>query len=598
VALGLSTLAFLTFGVVVGLVESAGASVTPPSTVNELVSLTGSPANASCPAGISPTVGSYTNLPAAISAASPGDAIYVCAGEYDLSDTTTYTSSEEVVVNKSVTIDGANWNAPYATSDTAASVSSSSQSVIENGVGILVQAPNVTIQGFTFDANNFNNGTPDCVAAGTSYACSSSIDVQSNVGTPTPGNQGENNVTIDDNLLVNTGGGNFQNGDVHFGLGQSGPGTDVTLLNTGDVVEGNVFYQGSGFENSALEISDTTGIVVESNTVNYPDDPDTNGFWFAGFDQATQVESNTLNAGLGAGIDATDPQTGMKFNDEDPLGQYGDGCSGQLISGNIVSGFAYDISIISEGYDADAQALCQKGPSDFTVTGNTVSNARVYGIYLSGSTGGSIYNNNASNTDAEGYGPANYTPGEYDYYDAWGVLTPNDWTAGSNSGTGYAYPSSIGEVPPGSPTTMPPTTSTLPTATTMATVPPSTLLAKPSVTTSGVKLKAGNKVSVTVHCATATCSGTLQLTKTVTTKVEIGSTKKYRTKSTVEILGRTRYSVAAGAKRAFSVKLNANGVKHLRAAKERRYTCELAITSAAGTTRRALSFARSSATSG
>jgi parallel beta-helix repeat protein len=581
------------------LVESADASVVPPSTVNELVSLTASPSDASCPAGISPTNGSYTNLPAAISAAGSGDTIYVCAGEYDLNNTTTYGSNEEIVVNKSLIIDGTDWNTPYATSDTDTSVSSSTQSVIENGFGILVQHANVTIQGFTFLANNFNNGTPDCFAAGISYACSNSIDVQSNVSTPTSGDQGENNVTIDDNLFVDTGGSNFQNGAVHFGLGQDGPPSDITVLDTGDVVEDNVFYQGSGFQNCAVEISDTNGAVVESNTVSYPTESDTvtNALWFPGFDQATQVAFNSLyggNSDISAGINTTDPQSGIKFVDDDAEGDYGDGCSGQLIFGNNIVGFVYDIAMISEGSDPDAQALCAKGPSNFTVTGNTVSNARLYGIYLSGTTGGSIYNNDASDTDAPGYGVDSYTAGEYDFYDAWGDTSHNAWALGTNAGTGSAYPSSIGEVPWTSPITILPTTTSLaPGTTTLKTIPPTTTLApKPAVTISGATLKSGNRVSMTVRCASARCAGTLELTKTVKTKIRIGHTKKYRTKSTVKDLGKTSYSVAAGSKRTFSVRLNATGVKLIRAAKGRRYSCELVITSAAGSKREMISFNR------
>jgi hypothetical protein len=82
------------------------------------------------------------------------------------------------------------------------------------------------------------------------------------------------------------------------------------------------------------------------------------------------------------------------------------------------------------------------------------------------------------------------------------------------------------------------------------------------------------------------------LTKTLTTKVEIAHTKRYRTKSTVEDLGKTRYAVEAGAKRAFSVKLNATGLKLVRSAKGNRYTCELVITSSAGMKRETISFTR------
>jgi hypothetical protein len=82
------------------------------------------------------------------------------------------------------------------------------------------------------------------------------------------------------------------------------------------------------------------------------------------------------------------------------------------------------------------------------------------------------------------------------------------------------------------------------------------------------------------------------LTKTVKTKIQIGHTEKYRTKSTIENLGKTRYAVAAGAKRAFSVQLNATGLKLVRNASGRRYACELVITSAAGTKREMISFNR------
>jgi hypothetical protein len=604
--MGASALAFLTLGVVAILVGTAGASVTPPSAVNELVSVSGLPSDTSCPVGITPTVGSYTNLPAAIAAAAAGNTIYVCAGAYDLSNATMYSASEQVVVNKALTIDGTDWNSPYADTDTDAAVNTGDQSVIENGAGFLVQHANVTIQGFTFDANNFNNATPDCFTGSTSFACSSSIDVQSNVNTPTAGDQGENNVTIADDLFADTGGADHQNGVVHFGLGKNGPAADVTALDAGDVVNDNVFYQGAGFPNNAVQISDTDVAVVESNTVNYPvvTDAELTALLFPGFDQSTQVAVNTLNGGridsdLSSGITAG-TKVGIEFVDSDAGGNYGDGCSEQSIANNTISGFVSDIAIISTGYDTDGESLCPGGPTDFSVTHNSLDTARLYGIYLSGTTGGSITANTTNHTDTEGYAPDGYIAGEYDYYDAWGDATHNQWGNGANGGDGSTYPSAIGEGSTAPPTTMPPTTmTTMPPATTIATIPPTTatttpttLAPNPSVSTSGATLKAGNKVATTVRCANATCSGTLELTKTVTTKIEIGHTKKYRTKSVVENLGKTRYSVAAGGKRSFSVTVNATGLRLMRAAKGRRYSCELVITSSAGTKREAISFKR------
>jgi parallel beta-helix repeat protein len=614
VAVGLSTLAFLTFGVVTVLVESVGASVTPPATVSELVSLTGSPSDPGCPAGISPTVGSYFNLPAAITAASSGNTIYVCAGAYDLS-TSPYGSLEEVVVNKSLTIDGTDWNAPYATSDTDTSVNPATQSVIENGYGLLVQHANVTIQGFTFSRNNYNNGTPDCFAGLTSYACSSSIDVQTNLNN-VAGDQGENNVTVDDNLFVDTGGANYQNGDVHFGLGQDGSPANVTALDTGDVVENNVFYQATGYQNNSVQMSDTSGAIVEYNTVNYPpvDDTQISGLWFPGFDQGTVVEYNTLNGGgidsdISTGINTGDPKSGIKFVDQDVDGSYGDGCSGQIISHNTISGFVYDITMQSAGYDANSQALCSVGPTNFTVSDNTLSDARLYGIHVAGSANSTITGNSATSTDTEGYPPLSYTAGEYDYYDAETGTITNSWS--NNDGTGSAFPSSISDVNPTTTTTTI-TTTTAPATTTTTTVPgtttttvtptPTPTITAPTTTTtlapiaaviaSSVKLKAGNAVSTTITCKGATCAGTLELTKTISTKVQIGHTKKYRVRKTVLNLGQTRYAVRAGESRGFAVHLNATGLKLMRSATGRRYSCELVMKTSTGTFREIVSFIR------
>src|ERR1700683_2515431 len=108
----LSVVPLLSFGVVETALETSAAAATAPGTVNELVSPSGSASAASCPAGIKPTVGSYTTLTAAITAATAGNTIYVCAGTYDLSATTgspatfTYSAGEDIVVNKSLTIDG------------------------------------------------------------------------------------------------------------------------------------------------------------------------------------------------------------------------------------------------------------------------------------------------------------------------------------------------------------------------------------------------------------------------------------------------------------------------------------------------------------
>jgi parallel beta-helix repeat protein len=608
----LGVVPLLSFGVVEIGLETSALAASAPGTVNELVSPSGAASAASCPSGIKPTVGSYTNLPSAIAAATAGNTIYVCAGAYDLSATATYTTGEDVVVNKSLTIDGPGWNSPPSGSDTAASINSATQAVLLNGAGVFVEAANVTINGLTFLENNFenttsDNGGTDCVTAPFgNFACASSIDVQSFVNGANDtgtGDQGEANVAIDNNLFVDTGGpDSFQAGVVHFGLGQDGAVTDVTALDNGDVVDGNVFYQGTGFENNAVQMSDTNGAVVDGNTANYPGDDDASitALWFPGFDNATQVENNTLNGGnidsdAGASINTEDPKSGIKFIDLDINGVYGVGCADQVVSNNTISGFVYDISMISKGYGATGTNLCPIGPSHFTVSNNRLSNARLYGVFVYGSTTGTITGNVASNTDTEGYnGPSydyvtgvfdtvTYVDGEYDYFDDDAAPIQNTWT--SDSGNGYSFPLSIeGSTPPGVTTTTTPTT--VPVTTTTTTVP-----IRPAIAASGARLRA-NSVSTTVSCTGATCVGALELTKTVTSKVRIGHTKRYRTKKTVENLGLTRYTLLAGQSRSLTVRLNAKGLSMERSIKSGRFSCTFNVTSATGVLRETVSFKR------
>jgi hypothetical protein len=102
---------------------------------------------------------------------------------------------------------------------------------------------------------------------------------------------------------------------------------------------------------------------------------------------------------------------------------------------------------------------------------------------------------------------------------------------------------------------------------------------------SGVSLGAGNKVLTGIHCANATCSGIIELTKTVTIRAEIGHSGKYTLRTVVELLGRISYSLSEGGQRQFSVQLNAEGVKLLHSATGHHLSCVLTVTSAGGVKR-------------
>jgi hypothetical protein len=763
---GLTTLSLLALGLT--LVEAnAGAlgAGTLPTTVNYVVNSTGTSSGTVCPSfsGVSPAPTYESTLQAAVTAATSGQTIYVCAGSYDLSSG--YGANQQVLITKVLTIDGYNWGTPNSSS-TSASVNSTTQSEFLNGAGFLVEHSGVTISGLTFYENNYNNGQAECNVGGNNLACADSIDVQSLASGSA--DQGEANVTVSDNLFVDTGGPNSglntaQDGMVHFGLGQDGDPTDVSALDAGDVVQGNAFVVDPGFENNALELSDTTGALVTDNVVNYPTSDDTGltALWFPGFDQALTVSDNTLHGGGidsdGTTPDTSDPKSGIKVNDEDVNGEYGDGCSDQLITDNIVSGFVNGISMISAGTDVDTQALCSVGPSDFTVSGNTISNSAVYGIYVSlasPATGATVTGNTVSNTDTAGQSSLSYTAGEYDYYDSSTTVSGDHWS--NNGGNGSGFPSSINDTsqtitwtppgaqtwvtggagtfslgaasdtsgstvtfassttsvctvsgttvtmktpgtctitptapaagdyaltagspsnitindasqtitwtPPGaqtwvtggagtfslgaasdtsgstvtfassttsvctvsgttvtmktpgtctitptapasgdyaltagspsnitinSPTggsggsggsggTTPTTTTTTPPPVTTTTNPP-----RPSVSLSAVR-RSGNDVIVGVQCSKARCAGIAELTKTITVKVEIGHTGKYRTVTDVVLLGRVDYVRSAGSTGQVKIPLTASDLKLLRAADGHRFACVLTVTSGGG----------------
>ena len=107
VTVGLS--AFLLLAVSLTLVETtASAAGDLPPTINYVVSPNGMlmmpvfALRSSATFSPAPTA-AYNNLASAVAAASSGNTIYVCAGAYDLSDTTNYGTDENVVINEPLT---------------------------------------------------------------------------------------------------------------------------------------------------------------------------------------------------------------------------------------------------------------------------------------------------------------------------------------------------------------------------------------------------------------------------------------------------------------------------------------------------------------
>jgi parallel beta-helix repeat protein len=631
---GLSVLSLLALSFT-AITVSAGAVGTLPATVNEVVAATASLSAVGCPtslASVTPAPSTFTSLEAAVAAATTGQTIYVCAGSYDMS---AYANGQVVIPSSlAVTIDGYNWDLAPSGSDTSGSVNSGTQSVFTGGTGILVESSaGVAINGLTLYENNaVTSNSAEC--GGGTEVCGTSIDVRSLVSGP--GDQGESNVTIGNNLFVNTGGTTTAAvGALHFGLGgfietTSQTSADVTVLDTNDVVQDNVFVQDQGFENNGLEMSDTAGATVTGNTVTFPanggtgaDDSEFTALSFPGYDQGTTISSNTLNGGgmfsnvPPSSSDLSVPKSGIKVEDA-----YGDGCSGQHITGNTISGFLDGIAVMSTGNTLNTGTICTapSGPTGFTVSNNTVSSSRIYGIYVTtGATSGAISGNAASTTDTEGYTPLTYTAGQYDYFDATGSGTTNTWT--TDTGTGTSNPASLETttttttststttsttttttVPPTTTTTVhstttttaPPTTTTTAHSTTTTTVPPTTTTTvpptttttaapKPVVTISSTVHLIGSKVAVMVHCARAKCAGILQLTKKIKVKVEIGHSGKFHFVTQVLLLGKTGYVTGAGTSKSISIVLKAAGLKLVRSLNGHKFIAVLTFTSAGGT---------------
>jgi hypothetical protein len=621
---GLSVLSLLAISFT-AITVSAGAA-TPPATVNVVVSTNGTLTDPGCPTFTgTPPIPELT-LAAAVAAATTGQTIYVCTGNFSIP------TPAGLVITKALTIDGTNWNTPPASN---IAINSATQSEIEGGTGgIFVEHSGVTISGLTIDATN-------------------SIEVRSEI--TGAGDQGESNVTIKNNFFssinssTNPGGAD---GDIHFGLGQdfiAGTTTaDVTALDTGDVATGNVFDMEVGLENQAVQLSDTTGALITNNIVNYPadnaagqDDNALSAFWLDGFDQASVVTGNVLSGG---GIDQdssasgtpnlADPKSGIKINDNDASGPYGDGCALQNVSNNTISGFVNGISIIATGYDADSGALCPVGPINFTIHNNTITGSRVYGIYVSSLTsGGTITGNLVTGTDALGNTSPALLAGQYDYFDGNGNTTANSWSG--NTGNGTSSPAGIAEVTgttttttattttvPATTTTVPATTTTAPgsttttspvtttthatgtttttAATTTTTVPPTTTSTAPVTTTTtapkpvvtvptSVHFK-GVKVIAVVHCARARCAGILQLTKVIKFKAEIGHSGKFHIVTKTLLLGKTGYATGAGSSKSISIVLKGAGLALVKSLGGHKFTAVLTITSAGGKKHETITF--------
>ncbi len=297
---------------------SAGASDAPAA--GSIIVNNGTDGGALPPACASP---SYTSIQAAVTAASSGSTIYVCAGTYD----------ENVSIAKPLTLDGAQ----YLTN--AVGRSGAPETVIDSSSGVtyVTGATTGVLKGFTLNSSTTYS---EIYAAnvGSGWTFSNNI-INANVGSIYMNTDGITNpapTTISDNQFIQTvpaseygsgydGGavalwGNTSNNVTISGndmLNLTGPGADINTTGTGTCdgtgagsstglqIVNNTFEEngsGVGSGNNFVALFCTSNALISGNHLTITDSSDANAespIYLGGGDIATTV-SNNVEVGNGA----------------------------------------------------------------------------------------------------------------------------------------------------------------------------------------------------------------------------------------------------------------------------------------------------------
>jgi hypothetical protein len=362
-----------------------------PTAVNEVVD-SGGTIDSNCGAGLTTAPADvYSTISAAVTAASAGNTIYVCAGTY----------AETVTATNDLTIDGAQWSATavgrstsptinsvitpptndngvtYATGALSGTLSgldlvnptAAATSQID-GISAFVSGTGYTwtnnlISGFTVGIQFFASGTGD----GTSIEGNA---FENNTADPSNGASGQgifdaggasNNVTVENNAFSGDNAGP-DGDDCDINTTGSGFGT----AQTGWVIEDNT-SEGAG---NFLVLFETTGAVVSGNTVT---GNNSSAFYIGGDNTGTSITGNSVSNGVAPN------DIGIKFTNYAGFG-YGDS-SDLTASGNSITNEAVGIEGVN-GYPGTAISnntittmsndciLMEPGAIGYAITGNVL----------------------------------------------------------------------------------------------------------------------------------------------------------------------------------------------------------------------------------
>ena len=191
---------------------------------------------ATAPSDCGGTAVAPSTIGAGVTAAAPGATVVVCPGTY----------AENVVINKSLTLEGNNAGTPGTGSRSAETLVVPGSNNVTDGVIFSVQASDVTIGGFFFDADN-----PGISAAPSDYEAVQGVRIDASSTT-------YNNVTVQNSIF--DGFPNGSQGATIVPAGIFGGATGGSPV-TGHVFQDNLFTQFQGYQNLGTEFA-SVGIAV------------------------------------------------------------------------------------------------------------------------------------------------------------------------------------------------------------------------------------------------------------------------------------------------------------------------------------------------